>query len=48
MSDHTQTALPLDPTRPQRGDGPMKRLYRWTLSLAEKPSAPWALGSRSA
>lgn len=23
---------------------PMKRLYQWTLSLAQKPSAPWALG----
>ncbi len=44
MSDQSQTAVPLDPTRPQVGDGPMKRLYRWTLGLAEKPSAPWALG----
>jgi membrane protein YqaA with SNARE-associated domain len=45
MSDPSQTAaLPVDPTIPQIGDGPMKRLYRWTLSLAERPSAPWALG----
>lgn len=33
------------PTRPQGASGgPMKRLYHWTLSLAEAPSAPWALG----
>jgi membrane protein YqaA with SNARE-associated domain len=45
MSDPTHTAaLPVDPAVPQGGDSPMKRLYRWTLSLAEKPSAPWALG----
>jgi len=36
--------LPLDPALPRAGDGPTKRLYRWTMSLAEKPSAPWALG----
>lgn len=40
----TRTDEPFDATAPRRGDGPSKRLYRWTLSLAEKPSAPWALG----
>ena len=45
MSDSSPSAaVPLDPTVPRAGDGPTKRLYRWTLSLAEKPSAPWALG----
>jgi membrane protein YqaA with SNARE-associated domain len=41
MSDE---ALSIDPALPRAGDGPIKRLYRWTLGLAEKPSAPWALG----
>lgn len=47
MSDPSQVfpqALPIDPAIPRAGDGPMKRLYRWTIGLAEKPSAPWALG----
>lgn len=46
MSDLGPTAsfpLPPPPAVPRR-DGPMNRLYRWTLTLAEKPSAPWALG----
>ena len=43
MSEPTAT-YPIDPALPQRGDGPMKRLYRWTMGLAETPSAPWALG----
>ena len=43
MSDPSPT-IAIDPTVPRAGDGPFKRLYRWTLSLAEKPSAPWALG----
>lgn len=38
------SAAPIDPAIPQPGDGPMKRLYRWTIGLAEKPSAPYALG----
>lgn len=37
-------SAPIDPAIPQPGDGPMKRLYRWTIGLAEKPSAPYALG----
>ena len=45
MSDHTQAApLPLDPALPRPGDGPTKRLYRWTMSLAETRYAPLALG----
>ena len=45
MSDPGPAVLyPLDPALPRAGDGPMKRLYRWTLALAEKPSAPLALG----
>ena len=41
MTDLDQT---FDPAIPRPGDSPSKRLYRWTLGLAEKPSAPWALG----
>ncbi len=45
MSDPSPTATyPVDPPLSSRGEGPMKRLYHWTLTLAEKPSAPWALG----
>lgn len=47
MSDSATAALdpaPIDATIPRRGDGPSKRLYRWTLALADRPSAPWALG----
>ena len=45
MTDQSQAAaLPLDPAVPRRGDGPSKRLYRWTMGLAEKPSAPLWLG----
>ena len=41
MTDQIQAAaLPLDPAIPRRGDGPSKRLYRWTMGLAERPSAP--------
>ena len=44
MSDTIQAAsFPVEPAPPRR-EGPMKRLYHWTLALAEKPSAPWALG----
>ncbi len=48
MSDPSQAA-PLSPplsAAPRRaaGEGPMKRLYHWTLRLAERPYAPWALG----
>ncbi len=43
MSEPT-AAYPIDPAVARRGDGPMKRLYRWTMSLAETPAAPWALG----
>ena len=45
MSDPSPTVLyPLDPAIARDGDGAMKRLYRWTLALAEAPSAPFALG----
>ena len=45
MSDPSPAlSYPIDPAVPRAGDSPMKRLYRWTLGLAEKPSAPWALG----
>lgn len=47
MNDQPQgaaAALPFDAAIPRRGDGPTKRLYRWTMGLAEKPSAPLALG----
>ena len=45
MSDSNPTVLyPIDPAVPRADDGPMKRLYRWTLALAESPSAPLALG----
>ncbi len=45
MTDQSHAAaLPLDPAIPRRGDGPSKRLYRWTMGLAEKPSAPLWLG----
>lgn len=45
MTDQTQAAAsPLDPAIARRGDGPSKRLYRWTMGLAEKPSAPLWLG----
>ena len=45
MSDPSQSAVALPrPPVANRREGPMKRLYYWTLSLAEKPSAPWALG----
>ena len=45
MTDQSRAAaLPLDPAIPQRGDGPSKRVYRWTMGLAEKPSAPLWLG----
>ncbi len=44
MSDPSQTAVYPAKVAPARGEGPMKRLYHWTLTLAEKPSAPWALG----
>lgn len=45
MTDSTPTAvvLPAEPRSPGH-EGPMRRLYRWTLSLAERPSAPYALG----
>jgi len=29
---------------PSRAEGPVKRLYHWTMALAEKPYAIWALG----
>ncbi len=45
MTDQSQAAaLPLDPAIPRPGDGASKRLYRWTMGLAEKPSAPLWLG----
>ena len=45
MTDHSQAAaLPIDPAIPRRGDGPSRRVYRWTMGLAEKPSAPVWLG----
>jgi membrane protein YqaA with SNARE-associated domain len=40
----SEAGATFDPAVPQPGDGPMKRLYRWTIGLAEKPFAPWALG----
>jgi membrane protein YqaA with SNARE-associated domain len=45
MSDPSQ-AVPLTdrPVESVANEGPMKRLYHWTLRLAEKPYAPWALG----
>lgn len=48
MTDPSQTAaLPGKPALAGKadgpGEGPMKRLYHWTLALADKPSAPWAL-----
>jgi membrane protein YqaA with SNARE-associated domain len=30
--------------QPVQPEGVMKRLYHWTMGLAEKPYAPWALG----
>ena len=45
MTDHSQAAaLPIDPAIPRRGDSPSKRVYRWTMGLAEKPAAPAWLG----
>ena len=49
MSDSSQTAACLIEPGGQPHDagdpaGPVKSLYLWTLALAEKPSAPWALG----
>ena len=39
---------PLRPDPPQVPTGPMlRRLYDWTLSLAARPSAPYALGTVS-
>jgi membrane protein YqaA with SNARE-associated domain len=43
MSDTSQALTPA-PALAGRRDGPMKRLYHWTLAQAEKPSAPYALG----
>lgn len=43
MTDTTSTAAG-PAAAPPRREGPTRRLYEWTLSLAEKPSAPWALG----
>lgn len=44
MSDPSRTAAyPIEPPLRRKGEGTMKRLYQWTLALAEKPSAPWAL-----
>lgn len=34
-------------TVPGSGESMFKRLYQWTLSLAESPRAPWALGAVS-
>ena len=34
----------IDPALPRASDGPMKRLYRWTMRLAETRYAPAALG----
>ena len=45
MTDPSQTATyPIEGAVRVPHNGPMKRLYRWTLELADKPSAPWALG----
>ena len=44
MTEQAPSTLPIDPAIPRRGDGPTKQLYRWTMALAEKPSAPFALG----
>ncbi len=49
MTDHTPAApVMLDPALPGRGDGPTnsptRRLYRWTMALAETRYAPLALG----
>ena len=45
MSDNSQAVpLRLDPAVPRAGDGPTKRLYRWTMALAETRYAPLALG----
>ena len=43
MSEPTAT-YPIDPAIARPSDGPMKRLYRWTMGLAETRYAPWALG----
>ena len=43
MSDTSPAVAPA-PGFAGRREGPMKRLYHWTLAQAEKPSAPWALG----
>ena len=42
MTEPSQAAT-LSPAL-QRPGGPVKRLYHWTMTLAEKPYAPWALG----
>jgi membrane protein YqaA with SNARE-associated domain len=44
MSDPLQAApLSAAAIDAGRGEGPMKRLYHWTMALAEKPYAVWAL-----
>ena len=43
MTDQSP-ALTLDPAVPRPGDGATKRLYRWTMGLAETRYAPLALG----
>jgi membrane protein YqaA with SNARE-associated domain len=42
MNDQSQTAPLSEPLA--REEGLLKRLYHWTIALAEKPYAPWALG----
>jgi membrane protein YqaA with SNARE-associated domain len=42
MNDQSQAA-PL-PQPLAHVEGPLKRLYHWTMALADKPYAPWALG----
>ncbi len=45
MSDQSQAVpLTLDPALPREGDGATRRLYRWTMALAETRYAPLALG----
>ena len=43
MSDTSPAVAPAPGFAPRR-EGPMRRLYHWTLAQAEKPSAPYVLG----
>ncbi len=43
LAQPTLDPVTLDPALPRRGDGSTKRLYRWTMALAETRHAPAAL-----